>query len=71
MSKSLPKISKLVHSVDVRQVLEKNFVSIVPVWTPLQLAWINNVYRTFRDYEKFMIIMYLLMKTFEAYSKTL
>ena len=67
MSKSLPKISKLVHSVDVRQVLEKNFVSIVPVWTPLQLAWINNVYRTFRDYEKFMIIMYLLMKTFEAY----
>ncbi|MDC1146476.1 DeoR family transcriptional regulator [Candidatus Pelagibacter sp.] len=69
MSKSLPKISKLVHSVDVRQVLEKNFVSIVPVWTPLQLAWINNVYRTFRDYEKFMIIMYLLMKTFEAYSK--
>jgi len=69
MSKSLPEISKLVRSVDVRQVLEKNFVSIVPVWTPLQLAWINNVYRTFRDYEKFMIIMYLLMKTFEAYSK--
>ncbi|MDC0653570.1 DeoR family transcriptional regulator [Candidatus Pelagibacter sp.] len=69
MSKSLPEISKLVHSVDVRQVLEKNFVSIVPVWTPLQLAWINNVYRTFRDYEKFMIVMYLLMKTFEAYSK--
>ena len=69
MSKSLPEISKLVHSVDVRQVLEKNFVSIVPVWTPLQLAWVNNVYRTFRDYEKFMIIMYLLMKTFEAYSK--
>ena len=69
MSKSLPEISKLVHSVDVRQVLEKNFVSIVPVWTPLQLAWINNVYRTFRDYEKFMIIMYLLMKTFETYSK--
>ena len=69
MSKSLPEISKLVHSVDVRQVLEKNFVSIVPVWTPLQLAWVNNVYRTFRDYEKFMIVMYLLMKTFEAYSK--
>ena len=29
----------------------------MPVWAPLQLAWVNNVYRTFHDYEKFMIIM--------------
>ena len=41
----------------------------MPVWAPLQLAWVNNVYRTFHDYEKFMIIMHLLMKTFESYSK--
>ena len=41
----------------------------MPVWAPLQLAWINNVYRTFHDYEKFMIIMHLLMNTFETYSK--
>ena len=30
---------------------------------------VNSVYRTFHDYEKFMIIMHLLMKTFEAYSR--
>ena len=41
----------------------------MPVWTPLQLSWINNVYRTFHDYEKFMIIMHLLMTTFETYTK--
>jgi DNA-binding Lrp family transcriptional regulator len=41
----------------------------MPVWAPLQLTWVNNVYRTFHDYEKFMIIMHLLMNTFEAYSK--
>ena len=69
MSKSLPEISKLIHSKDIREVIEKNFVSIMPVWAPLQLAWVNNVYRTFHDYEKFMIIMHLLMQTFEAYSK--
>ena len=69
MSKLLPEVSKQIHSKDIREVLEKNFVSIIPVWAPLQLAWVNNVYRTFHDYEKFMIIMHLLTQTFEAYSK--
>ena len=69
MSKSLPEISKQIRSENIREVIEKNFVSIMPVWVPLQLAWVNNVYRTFHDYEKFMIIMHLLMNTFEAYSK--
>ena len=69
MSKSLPEVSKQISSKDILEVLEKNFVSIIPVWAPLQLAWVNNVYRTFHDYEKFMIIMHLLTKTFEAYSK--
>jgi hypothetical protein len=69
MSKLLPAISKQIRSEDVREVIEKNFVSIIPVWAPLQLAWVNNVYRTFYDYEKFMIIMHLLMQTFVVYSK--
>ena len=69
MSKLLPQISKQIHSEDIREVIEKNFVSIIPLWIPLQLTWVNNVYRTFHDYEKFMIIMHLLKKTFETYSK--
>ena len=69
MSKLLPEVSKQIRSENIREVIEKNFVSIIPVWAPLQLAWVNNVYRTFHDYEKFMIIMHLLLQTFEAYSK--
>ena len=69
MSKLLPEISKQIRSKDIRDVIEKNFSSIVPVWAPLQLAWVNNVYSTFRDYDKFMITMYLLMRTFEGYSR--
>ena len=69
MSKLLLEVSKQIQSKDIREVMEKNFVSIIPVWAPLQLAWLNSVYRTFHDYEKFMIIMHLLMQTFEAYSK--
>jgi DNA-binding Lrp family transcriptional regulator len=69
MPKRLPEISKQIRSEDIRDVIEKKFVSILPVWAPLQLAWVNGVYKTFHDYEKFMIIMHLLMNTFEVYSK--
>jgi len=69
MKHPIPQISKQIRSEDILEVIEKNYASIMPVWTPLQLSWINNVYRTFHDYEKLMIIMHLLMTTFETYTK--
>ena len=69
MSRIVFEISKQVRSKDIREVIEKNFVSIMPVWAPLQLTWLNEVYRTFYDYEKFIIIMHLMSRTFETYSK--
>ena len=69
MTKMLPKISKQISSEDIRLVLEKNFTSIAPVWVPAQMSWMNNVYRTFYDYEKFIIIMHLMLQTFDSYSK--
>ena len=69
MSKSLPEISKQIRSEDILEVLEKNFTSITPVWVPAQMSWMNNVYRTFHDYEKFMIVMHLMLQTFDFYSK--
>jgi len=65
----LPKISKQILSKDIHYVLSKNFTSIQPLWVPIQMRWMNNLYRTFHDYEKFMIIMYLMVKTFDYYSK--
>ena len=66
---TLPKISKQILSKDIHYVLSKNFNSIQPIWVPIQMRWMNNLYRTFHDYEKFMIIMYLMVKTFDYYSK--
>ena len=71
MSKFLPELSKQIHSEVIREVIDKNYASIIPVWIPLQLTWVNNVYRTFYDYEKYMIVMYLLKSTFETYAKNL
>ena len=69
MSITLPKISKQILSKDIHYVLSKNFTSIQPLWVPIQMRWMNNLYRTFHDYEKFMIIIYLMVKTFDYYSK--
>ena len=66
---TLPKISKQILSKDIHYVLSKNFTSIQPLWVPIQMRWMNNLYRTFYDYEKFMIIMYLMVKTFDYYWK--
>ena len=68
MSKVL-KIQKKIRDKDIREVMEKNFNAIIPVWAPMQMAWVNDVYKTFHDHEKFMIVMYLLKKTFDLYSK--
>jgi len=65
----LPKISKQILSKDIHYVLSKNFTTIQPLWVPIQMRWMNNLYRTFHDFEKFMIIMYLMVKTFDYYSK--
>ena len=67
--KNLPELSKLISSKHISEILEKNFSSLAPAWVPSQMSWMNNVYRTFHDYEKFMIIMHLLTKTFETYAK--
>ena len=71
MSKFLPELSKQIHSEVIREVIDKNYASIIPVWVPFQLTWVNSVYRTFYDYEKYMIVMYLLKTTFETYAKNL
>tara|TARA_B110000003_G_C16611324_1_gene519577 strand:- start:375 stop:1346 length:972 start_codon:yes stop_codon:yes gene_type:complete len=69
MTIELPEISKQINSNDIRAVLEKNYSSIVAVWAPLQMTWVNGVYKTFHDHEKFMIVMHLLKNTFDVYSK--
>ena len=69
MSKLLPEITKKIRDEDLFNVFEQRYSEIIPVWMPMQMEWLNNVYSTFYDYEKFMIIMHLLGNTFDFYSK--
>ena len=65
----LPEISRQIKSKDIYTIIEKRYSEIGPIWMPMQLEWLNNVYLTFNDYTKFMIIMHLMGKTFNFYSK--
>ena len=65
----LPEISKQIKSKDIFTIIEKRYSEIGPIWMPMQLEWLNSVYLTFNDYTKFMIIMHLMGKTFNFYSK--
>ena len=67
--KSLPELTKQIRSAEIYSIIEEKYIEIVPQWMPLQVEWMNSVYRTFLDPEKFMIVMHLLKKTFESYSE--
>ena len=69
MLKTLPEISKQIGSKEILKILEEHYSEITPVWVPMQTQWFNVVYKTFYDYDKFMIIIHLLIKTFDFYSK--
>ena len=65
---NLPELSKQVRSEDIFNLFVDRYAEIIPQWMPLQVEWMNSLYRTFQDPEKFMIIMSLIRRTFETYT---
>ena len=67
MFKLLPEVRNQIRSTEIFSIFEEKYTELTPIWMPLQAQWMNEAYRTFYDYEKFMIVMHLLAKTFEFY----
>ena len=65
----IPQISKQLYEQDVLNILIDQYSNIGSVWTMNQLEWMNGVYRTFNDHDKFLTIMYLTKKTLDFYSR--
>tara|TARA_B100000787_G_scaffold156117_1_gene132026 strand:+ start:1040 stop:2047 length:1008 start_codon:yes stop_codon:yes gene_type:complete len=62
-------ISKQLRREQLMIIFEKNYDAVSPLWSHHQLEWINSVYRTYKDHDKYMIVLYLIKKTFDFYSK--
>ena len=69
MKIKIPDISKQIHQEDTFTVLENKYSTLGPVWVTQQMEWMTGVYESFFDHDKFLIIIYLVKKTLDFYSK--
>ena len=63
------KFSTEVETHQVYNVLSKNYMDIITDYFELQRIWLNNAYVTFKDLDKYFILMSLVSKNFESYSE--
>ena len=56
------------NSGEVYEVLNKNSNDTVSYWFKLQQAWCNNAYNTFKDYDSYLILIYLVNEIFKKLS---
>ena len=56
------------NSAEVYEVLNKNSNDTVNYWFKLQQAWCHNAYNTFKDYDSYLILIYLVNEIFKKYS---
>ena len=71
MKFNIPEISQQIYKEDLTKILEKNYPVIGPLWVTDQMEWLNSVYPSFRNHDKFLILIYLIKKTLDFYSNNL
>ena len=59
---------KSLNSEIVYEILSNNSNDTVSLWFKLQQAWCNNAYNTFKDYDTYLILVYLVNQVFQKYS---
>ena len=69
LSIKIPQISKQIYNHQALNVLESNYSAIGPQWTVHQMEWTNSIYSAFKDHDKYLIVIYLVKKTLDFYSR--
>ena len=67
--KNIPNISKQIYYQDTINVFINSYSQIGPQWTAYQMDWFNGIYLAFKDHEKYLIVIYLIKKTLDFYSR--
>lgn len=52
----------------VFSILEKNFVNNLDSWVQFQQKWCNNAFSTFKDYDKYLVLIYLFQQVWQTYA---
>jgi hypothetical protein len=69
INNNIPDISKQIYEKDLLNILEKKYSILGPIWVTSQMEWMNGIYASFKNHDKFLIIIYLLKKTLDIYSR--
>ena len=64
-------ISNQIRKKNLIVVFEKHYHKVSPLWSNHQLQWINGVFGAYKDHDKYLIVLYLIKKTFDYYSNNL
>ena len=62
------KFSNQVQEEQVKSVYHKNFNYVVTERFYFQQQWLHNAYLRFKDFDKYLILIYLIQKTFTHYT---
>ena len=52
-------------SNEIALVLSANTQTLMRHWIKFQQEWINNIYKQFKDYDKYILLIYLVSKSWE------
>ena len=55
-------------SSEIGLILSSNQFILMKHWIKFQQEWVNNIYNQFRDHDKYIILMYLVSKTWQESS---
>ncbi len=71
MRRNIPSISNQLTEEKIFQEINKNFSLLINSWFKFQMEWLRGAYVTFKDHDKYIIIIYLVHKTMEFFSNNL
>ena len=69
MNKQIFKISNQISLKEIESIYEKDFQNIIFEFFNLENDWLNNAYNEYKDFEKYLILVYLIQRTLETYNK--
>ena len=56
------------HKYLVLENLQSNIISHYDTWTNFQQAWTNSAYKTFKDFDKYIVLMFLMRNYWQSLS---
>ena len=62
--------SYYIYNEDIDKALMNNIPQVINDWFKFQSMWTYNAYASLKDMDKYLILMYLIQKTFTHYSDT-